>query len=208
MIFKNRLEAANRLIEPLKKFSGKPVVVLSIPRGGVPMGCLIAKHFGWEHGLLMTKKIGHPLNPELAIGAVGKDVFLLDDRYKDVPEEYIKSETIRIRNNINERERLFTRGGKQPDIHNKTVVIIDDGIATGYTMRASVEMLRTKQPSSLVIAVPVAPPASVKELKKFADDVIVLYSPADFSGVGQFYEDFSEVTDEMVVDSLTGMPDV
>ena len=99
-MFQDREHAALLLIPRLEKLRGKQVVVLSIPRGGVPMGCIIAKHFGWEHGLLIAKKIGHPLNPEYAIGAVGSSMAYVDEKHYDVPKSYIERELTRIRASI------------------------------------------------------------------------------------------------------------
>ncbi|MGR6088547.1 MAG: phosphoribosyltransferase [Arcticibacter sp.] len=199
MVFQNREQAALLLIPRLEKFSGGQVLVFSIPRGGVPIGCIIAKHFGWEHSLLLTKKIGHPLNPEYAIGAVGGSMDYVDEKHTDVPKSYIEREVARIRESITEREKRFLKGRTQPDITGKTVILVDDGIATGLTMKLSVQMLRMRNPAHIIIAVPVAPPSSVKLLESVADEVIVLHTDNDFSGVGQFYEDFSEVTDDDVM---------
>lgn len=193
------------LVRPLEKYRTEHVVVLSIPRGGVPMGCILAKHFGWEHGLLLTKKIGHPLNPEYAIGAVSSNLFFVDERHADVSKSYIDSEVARIRKSISEREKRFMKGRPSPELSGKTVVVVDDGIATGLTMKLSVQMLRQHHPVRIVVAVPVAPPASASMIRKVADELIVLHTTEDFSGVGQFYEDFSEVTDADVEAWLDGL---
>lgn len=202
MVFKNRREAARLLIPKLEKFRSHQVVVLSIPRGGVPMGCILAKHFGWEHGLLLSKKIGHPMNPEYAIGAVGGNMFFVEDKHSDVSKSYIDSEVLRIRASITEREKRFLKGRRQPELKGKTVIVIDDGIATGLTMQLSVQMLRQQHPERIVVAVPVAPLDSVEMVRQVADEVVVLHVTEDFPGVGQFYEDFSEVTDADVISCL------
>ena len=202
MLFRNRDEAARLLQRSLEKYRTEKVVVLSIPRGGVPMGCLLARHFGWEHGLLLSKKIGHPLNPEYAIGAVSASMVYVDERHADVSAAFIDSEVARVRQYITEREKKFLKDRKQPELAGKTVIIVDDGIATGLTMRLSVQMLRQQQPARIVVAVPVAPPESAKLIREVADELVVLYTPTEFSGVGQFYTDFSEVTDDDVVKCL------
>jgi putative phosphoribosyl transferase len=202
MMFQDREHAALLLIPRLEKLRGKQVVVLSIPRGGVPMGCVIAKHFGWEHGLLIAKKIGHPLNPEYAIGAVGSSMAYVDEKHYDVPKSYIERELTRIRASITERESRFMQGRPQPDIDGKTVIVVDDGIATGLTMRLSVQMLRKRNPARIIVAVPVAPPSSLKLVQQVADETIVLHADNNISSVGQFYVDFSEVTDDDVVRCL------
>lgn len=205
MLFRNREEAARLLIRPLEKFRADAVVVLSIPRGGVPMGCILAKHFGWEHGLLLTKKIGHPLNSEYAIGAVSSSMFFVDEMHADVSQPYIESEVARIRKSISEREKRFLKGRPSPELSGKTVVVVDDGIATGLTMKLSVQMLRQHHPNRIIVAVPVAPPSSASMIRKVADELILLHTTEDFSGVGQFYEDFSEVTDADVEACMDGL---
>jgi putative phosphoribosyl transferase len=202
MIFENRISAARALIPYLEKYKNEEVVVLAIPRGGVPMGYEIAEHFGWPLNLLLTKKIGHPMNKEYAIGAVSLDGVVLDSGHQDVPEFYVKSESRRIRNLLQDRFEKFTGGRKQESLKGKAVIIVDDGIATGYTMKASIEMLKKKEPLKIIVAVPVASPRIINAIRNFVDDVIVLEAPEDFMGVGQFYEDFSEVTDDDVMKCL------
>ncbi|MBL0339524.1 MAG: phosphoribosyltransferase [Bacteroidetes bacterium] len=202
MIFENRIDAAQHLISGLEKFQGENVVVLAIPRGGVPLGYVIAKYFKWPLSILLTKKIGHPMNKEYAIGAVSLETVVLDPGNREVPDSYIKSETQNIRKLLQERYHRFL-GNKPPiNIKGKTVVIVDDGIATGYTMQASIEMLKNKGTNKIVVAVPVASPRIIGSFKNQVDELIVLETPDEFMGVGQFYVDFSEVTDDDVVKYL------
>lgn len=202
MIFENRIDAAQQLIPRLKKYQGENVVVLAIPRGGVPLGYVIAKYFKWPLSIVLTKKIGHPMNKEYAIGAVGLETLVLDPGNREVPDSYIKSETQNIRKLLQERYNRFLGDKKPVNIKGKAVIIVDDGIATGYTMKASIEMLKNKGVGKVVVAVPVASPEITVTIDKLVDDLIVLYTPDDFMGVGQFYEDFSEVTDDDVVKYL------
>jgi putative phosphoribosyl transferase len=202
MMFANRLEAAAALIPFLEKFRNKNVVVLAIPRGGVPMGKLISRHFNWPLDLLLTKKIGHPMNKEYAIGAVGMDCMVMNEGHDDVPEFYIHDEVGRIRKSLLEKYNKFAGSVKPVPLKGKILILIDDGIATGYTMKASIEMLRKQQPEKIVIAVPVASPRTLQSLSQLADELIVLETPHDFMGVGQFYMDFSEVSDEDVIEVL------
>jgi predicted phosphoribosyltransferase len=199
MLFENRITAAIALIPRLEIFRNEQVVVLAIPRGGVPVGYEIARHFGWTLELVLTKKIGHPMNREYAIGAVNLDGVLLDPAHSDVPASYIESETSRIRQQLRERVKKFAGTRKPTDPKGKTLILVDDGIATGFTMLASIALLRKLHPAKVVVAVPVAPPSIVRKLEKTADDVIILDTPDDFQGVGQFYSDFTEVTDDDVV---------
>lgn len=198
MFFENRKSAAVALIPHLEKFRNEQVIVLAIPRGGVPVGYEIARHFGWPLELVLTKKIGHPMNPEYAIGAVNLDGVLLDPAHSDVPASYIESETKRIRQQLRERARKFSGTRKPAELEGKTLILVDDGIATGFTVLASIALLRKTHPARVVVAVPVAPPSVVRKLDKTADEVIILTTPDDFFGVGQYYSDFTEVTDEDV----------
>ena len=199
MIFESRIDAAKALIPYLEKYKNSDVVVLAIPRGGVPMGDIIARHFNWKMTILLTKKIGHPLSSEYAIGAVSLVSRVLNEDISDVPQAYIESETIRIRQLLNERRIKFIGQQKEIPIEGKTLVIVDDGIGTGFTMKVSVEMLKNRMPAKIIIAVPIASPRIIDALREMVDDIIVLDTPMNFGGVGQFYEDFSEITDQDVI---------
>lgn len=198
MIFESRSDAAGKLIPLLEKFKGREVVVLAIPRGAVPMGKLISSHFNWPLGLLPVKKIGHPMNPEYAIGAVSPEDIIID-KSQGIPQDWINREVERIRILLNRRLEMYMKNRIQPVLKNKTVILVDDGIATGYTMKASVELLRKQLPAKIVIAVPVASPSAVDLLKGLTDELIVLDVPDDFMGVGQFYVQFDQVSDEDVI---------
>ncbi len=199
MIYENRTEAAVKLIPHLEKFRNEHVLILAIPRGAVPMGKVIADYFGWELGLLFTKKIGHPDNLEYAIGAVNREDVFIDPHHTEVSSYWIDAEVIKIRKLLEERKSTYLAGRKETEVRNRTVIIVDDGIATGFTMKASVELLRKQHPSKIVIAVPVASPSSVQMLRQAVDELIVIDIPDNFMGVGQFYEEFDQVTDEEVV---------
>ena len=198
------MEAATRLIPFLEKFRGEDVVILAIPRGAVPMGKLISDHFKWPLGLLLVKKIGHPLNPEYAIGAVSLEEFVFDHSQTDIPESWIRSETENIRSLLKERQEMYMKNRTQPVLKNKTVIVVDDGIATGFTMKASVDLLRKQLPAKIVVAAPVASPSASDLLRGSVDELIILHSPETFRGVGQFYLDFEPVTDQEVVRLLNG----
>lgn len=204
MIFKDRYDAALNLIPLLEKYKDEPGVVLAVPRGGVHIGYHIARKYNFPLELLLTKKIGHPASKELAIGAVSLISEVIDDRHH-IPEAYIESEIKKIREALRERYKKFM-GDKEPvDLQNKTVIIVDDGIATGNTILASIKMIRMMHPKKIVIAVPVAPRETAHKLKAWVDDFVCCYMPKHFFGVGQFYEDFSEVSDEEVIDLMHEM---
>jgi putative phosphoribosyl transferase len=201
VIFKDRYDAALLLITLLKKYKDEDGVVIAVPRGGVPLAYHIAKAFNFPLDIILTKKIGHPENSELAIGAVSLGGRIIDPRF-NISINYIDSETSRIRKQLKERYDLFMGKKKPVELKNKTIILIDDGVATGNTLLASIPMIRLQEPKKIIIAVPVAPPETARKLKSMVDDFVCPYTPADFSGVGQFYADFSEVSDEEVIQLL------
>jgi putative phosphoribosyl transferase len=197
MYFIDRYDAAMQLALLLEKYKDQEGVILAVPRGGVPIGYYLAKHLNFSLDLLMTKKIGHPLNEEYAIGAVGLEDIIIEVR-ENIPESYLQNETTRIREQLKERYLRFMERNEPMDIKGKTVIVVDDGIATGRTILATIKMLRSKQPRKLVVAVPVASAQAAARIKEEVDDFICLHIPSEFYGVGRFYHDFSEVSDEQV----------
>jgi len=202
MVFANRYEAALQLIPFLKKYAREHSVILAVPRGGVPMGYELAKHFNRPLELLMAKKIGHPLDCEVAIGAVGLEDQLVDPALRDVPLKYIDKQIKQIRKSLKERYRKFVGDRPFADLENKVVIIIDDGVATGNTILGSIKMIYRKHPKKVIVAVPVAPVETVAKMKKYVDDLMCLFVAENFSGVGLYYSDFSEVSDEEVISLL------
>jgi predicted phosphoribosyltransferase len=201
MYFINRYDAAMQLIQPLDKYRNKDGVILAVPRGGVPIGYYLAKHFDFPLDLLMTKKIGHPLNSEYAIGAAGMEDNIIEE-ITGIPDGYVEKETARVQQQLKERYQKFMKRNEPADIKGKIVIVTDDGIATGRTVLATIKMLRGKRPAKLVVAVPVAAPQAAERIKLVVDDFICLYTPFPFYGVGRFYIDFSEVSDEDVSNLL------
>jgi putative phosphoribosyl transferase len=201
MYFIDRYDAAMQLAVKLEKFKNEEGVILAVPRGGVPIGYYLAKHLDFTLDLLMTKKIGHPSHEEYAIGAIGMEDIILEDT-EGIPTVYIEEQTARIRDALKERYKKFM-GEKVPvNIHDKVVIVVDDGVATGRTILATLKMLRNKQPKKLVVAVPVASPQAAKRIAEQVDEFICLYTPTHFLGVGGFYEDFTQTTDEEVIGLL------
>lgn len=191
MYFIDRYDAAMQLAPHLEKYKNQEGVILAVPRGGVPIGYYLAKHLDFPLDLLMTKKLGHPANEEFAIGAVGIEDSIIEETFM-MPEEYIEEETKRIRKELIERYKKFMGDSEPVNIRNKIVIVVDDGIATGRTILATLKMLRSKHPKKLVVAVPVASIEAVERIKKEVDNFICLYTPELFFGVGGFYEDFSQ----------------
>ncbi len=204
MIFKNRYDAAMQLVPELKKYASEKGILLAIPRGAVPMGYYIAKALDLPVDILLTKKIGHPANPELAIGSVSMQGRVIDPRFR-MDQGFIEKETVRIRQMLKEWHKIFMGTRASIDLKDKTVIIVDDGIATGNTMLASVDLVRHHAPKQVIVATPVASKNAVKKLKQKADEVVCLHVPEDFMAVGQFYYDFAQVSDEEVIHFLNAL---
>ena len=201
--FADRVDAGKLLASALKDFSGKKGIVLAIPRGGVVVGYEIAKVLNLPLDLVIPHKIGAPDNPELAIGAVTEDgTVILDNNlitYIGVSQEYIKEESERQKQEIERRLKLYRQGMFYPSLKGLDVIIVDDGIATGSTMKATLVSVKNKGAASITVAVPVGPPSTIKELNKIADRVVCPYTPEYFQAIGQFYTDFYQITDEEVI---------
>lgn len=198
MQYIDRYDASLKLISLLEKFKKDKSVVLAIPRGGVPIGYYIARTFHFPLDLLLAKKIGHPSNKELAIGAVSLEDEIIDD-YPYISRDYIEDQILEIRESLKQRYKKFLGNRSPIDLKNKTVIIVDDGIATGNTLMAAIKMIRRKLPKKIVIAVPVSPTDSARKIKAEVDEFICPLITSDFVGVGAYYLDFTQVTDEEVV---------
>ena len=206
-MFKNREEAGKKLGERILGYKGtKNMVVLAIPRGGVVVGKELAQALNCPLDVLVTKKIGAPGNPELAIGAVGPDgtVVLNQDLAlrTGADKKYLKPQTSNLKSEVARRIKDF-RGDKLPlKLKNKTVILTDDGIATGATIEASIKWIKNQKPKKVILAVPVAAPDSIAKLAPLVDEVICLDQPYFFAAVGQFYQSFPQVSDDKVVQLL------
>jgi predicted phosphoribosyltransferase len=197
-MFQDRIQAGTLLAAKLKKYKNKEGIVLAVPRGGVPVAYAVAKELGLPVEIVLTKKIGHPLNKEYAIGAASlTDHFVIP--HEHVSEVYIQSELKRIRERLKEMYRQFMGDREPAQISGKTVIVIDDGIATGNTLLGTIHVLRKSKAGKIVIAAPVASKSAVQKLSEEADEVVVLLQPDEFYGVGAFYENFTQVTDEEVL---------
>jgi predicted phosphoribosyltransferase len=204
MRFKNRNEAATQLAGRLVAYKSQNPLVLGVPRGAVPMARIIADALGGELDVVLVRKLRAPAQPELAIGAVDEAGSVLKGRYFEVAdEEYVREEVRAQQDIIRARRQMYTRAQKAVDPAGRIVVIVDDGIATGSSMLAAIRSVRARKPRKLVVAIGVAPAQSLGAIRAEADEVICLQAPADFYAVGQFFDDFSEVTDEMVVTALS-----
>lgn len=208
MLFENRAHAARILAEKLqwlKEKWGASLIVLAVPRGGVVTGDIIANKLGASLDVVVAKKVGDQFNPEFAIGAVTHDgSFVLNEdviNFTDVSQEYLRKSISTLNNEIDRRLIKF-RGNKTYHLEDKAVLLVDDGIATGTTMIAAIKWLKAQKLKKLIVAVPVGPRDTIEKLRNIADLVVVLYSPSIFGAVGAFYQDFSQVTDDVVVEIM------
>ncbi|WP_178916068.1 phosphoribosyltransferase [Natronomonas gomsonensis] len=198
--FKNRTEAGEQLGAALRERDIDVELVLAIPRGGLPLGRAVADTLGVPLDIAVASKIGAPGNPEYAIGAVASDgtVWRNETAISNTraEETYFEQEREREAATAREKADRYRRGRPAHDPAGKTVAVVDDGLATGATVRATLAMLREAGVERIVLAVPVGPPDTVRELSEIADEVVCLETPSQFGGVGQFYERFDQVTDE------------
>lgn len=206
-LFRDRRQAGRLLAAELTAYANRPdVVVLALPRGGVPVAYEVARALGAPLDVFVVRKLGVPGYEELAMGAVATgDVRVLNDQLVarfGIPDQLIDAVGVRERRELARRERLY-RSGKPPlDVSNRTVILVDDGLATGATMHAAIAALRQLHPARIVVAVPTASPETCEEMRTEVDDVICAITPEPFHAVGRWYQDFSQTTDEEVQDLL------
>lgn len=209
--FANRVEAGRLLAERLKNFADRSdVIILALPRGGVPVAFEIAQTLHVALDIFLVRKLGVPGHRELAMGAIATGgVRVLNDEVVgglDIPPRAIDAVAQEEQRELERREQEYRGPRPAPEVRGRTVVIVDDGLATGSTMRAAVAALRQQQPNRIVVAVPVAPPSTCQELRAEADEVVCLATPEPFSAVGLWYRDFSETSDAEVRDLLARAP--
>ncbi|MEY3412480.1 MAG: hypothetical protein RIQ70_1168 [Bacteroidota bacterium] len=197
-MFKDRIDAAIQLAKKLEKYKNTPGIILAIPRGGVPIGAIIAKTLGMPLEIILSKKIGHPKNPEYAIGSATMQEVIINENVPDVPKDYIQIEAARVQQNLKQKYADLMGDTKPTNVKDKTVILIDDGIATGSTVLASIALIKKSKPAKIIVAIPVATEEAIKKIKNVVDEVYCVLIPAIFYGVGQFYTDFEQVSDEEV----------
>jgi predicted phosphoribosyltransferase len=205
-MFRDREDAARKLAEKLKKRELYDPLVLAIPRGGVVTGAVLARELGADLDVVLSRKLRAPGQPELAIGAIAEDgrVYLNHhaQAYFDLLEDHLAQERRYQLAEIARRQKLFRAVRPQAPVAGRSVIVTDDGIATGSTMIAALQAVKTHNPREVIVAVPVASSDRLAEVRRWCDDVICLLAPEEFWAIGQFYEDFTQVEDEQVLDLL------
>jgi len=204
MRFEDRVDAGRKLATALQSYKGQDVVVYALPRGGVVLGAEIARALGSPLDLIIVRKVGHPYSPEYAIAAVAEDghAAMNENEVKSVDPEWFE-ENVRLAQQEDRRRReLYTAGNPPISAVNKVAIIVDDGLATGLTMFAAVHEVQHAHPSKVIVAVPVAPPQTVRKLKELVDEVVALAVTEDFMAIGSFYLHFNQVSDEEVIELM------
>jgi predicted phosphoribosyltransferase len=205
--FADRREAGRELAALLPPVRSDDVIVLALPRGGVPVAYEIARALGAPLDVFLVRKLGTPGHPELAMGAIASGgIRVLNDEvvhHLKIPSELIDTVAEREQAELQRREAAYRRGGPLPSLRNRTVILVDDGLATGSTMKAAVEAVKQEQPARVIVAVPVGAPETCRALTHIADEVICACMPSPFSAVGQWYRDFTQTTDDEVTELLS-----
>lgn len=205
-MFKDRHEAGKQLAQKLLPYKSKKAIILALPRGGLEIGYELAKELKIPLDIIVSKKIGYPGDPELAIGAVSMDkVAVIDEgmlKGYNISQDYIEKEKERLNKEIEEKYLHYRGSSQRPDFKNYSVILTDDGIATGQTMLAAVKFLKTQNPKEITVAIPVLSKESLEVLKKEVNQVTFLDVPPFFGAVGAFYENFPQVEDELAIEYL------
>jgi putative phosphoribosyl transferase len=206
-MFKDRSDAGAQLSLMLKEYKNKEgVLVFALPRGGVVTGYEIACYLNAPLDVVIVRKIGFPGQPELGIGAVSETGTVVLNQFiistYGVPNDYIVREVSRQKEEISRRVKRYRKGKELPALKGKIVILVDDGVATGATMKAAITTLKEEKLTKLIVALPVAPPDIADELEKMVDEFVCIETPIDFTAVGAYYHDFTQVSDEEVVELL------
>jgi putative phosphoribosyl transferase len=212
-VFADRADAGRRLAARLAHLAGADIVVLALPRGGVAVGFEIARALEAPLDLVLVRKIGAPGIPELAVAALvdagGEVVRVLDERITGeaaLPPAYLDREAAHEAGELVRRRAVYGRARPPLSLFERTAIVVDDGIATGTTMRAALLAIRRRRPAQLVLAVPVATPDALQQLRPEVDEIVCLETPEDFFAIGQFYEDFHQMSDDEVLTLLDRAP--
>jgi putative phosphoribosyl transferase len=212
MSFRNRSEAGKKLAAALLKYKDQHPVVLALPRGGVPVAAEVATALGAPLDLVLVRKIGVPWQPELAMGAIvdgGAPIIVRNEdviRLTGVDDLAFQAVCDSELAEIERRRQLYVGDRTRVEVNGRLAIVIDDGIATGATTRAALQAIRRRQPSKLILAVPVGPPDTIEAMREEADEVLCLEIHENFGAIGYYYDDFRQTTDEEVIDILAHSP--
>ena len=207
MLFRDRADAGRQLLTRLGAYRGRPdVLVLGLPRGGIPVAYEVARGLGSPLDVFVVRKLGVPGQEELAMGAIATGGVRVVNRdvvdALHIPPDVLDRAAAQELRELERRQRSYRGDRPEPQVEGRTVILVDDGLATGSTMRAAVQALRQQRPARIVVAVPVAAFATCEELRREVEDVVCFATPEPFMAVGRFYDDFSQTTDEEVHDLL------
>lgn len=200
-MFEDRQDAGRQLAAKLRDYDGPNTVVYGLPRGGVPVACAVAEVLCSPLDIIVARKIGHPQSPEYGIGAVSEDgnVVWNEEEAKLLSLEWREKVRDKEFEEARRRRSLYVGDGPKTPVEGKVAILVDDGIATGYTMLAALNTVRDRNPSKVIVAAPVAPVSTAQRFRGMADEVVLVGEPTDFFAIGQFYEDFGQLTDDDVL---------
>lgn len=201
--FKDRTDAGRRLASRLGAYAHRPeVLVLGLPRGGVPIACEVAQALGVAWDICLVRKLGVPGHRELAMGAIASNgVRVLNDdvlSWLSLSSATVDAVAAQELKELQRRDRVYRGGRPQPELRDRTIILVDDGIATGLTMQAAIAVIQLQQPAQLIVAVPVAPPQPCGDLKAQVDDLVCLLTPSEFYAISLWYDDFAQLSDSEV----------
>jgi len=207
MLFRDRADAGQKLLSRLGAYKAHPdVLVLGLPRGGIPVAYEVARGLGAPLDVFVVRKLGVPGQEELAMGAIATGGVRIVNRdvvdALHIPPDVLDRAAAEERRELERREQSYRGDRPEPSVAGRTVILVDDGLATGSTMRAAVAALRQQAPARVVVAVPVAAPSTCAELREEVEEVVCFATPEPFMSVGRFYDDFSQTTDDEVRDAL------
>lgn len=203
-MFKDRKAAGAKLARALEDYCDQDVLVLAIPRGGVEVGYEVAKYLHSDFSIVVTRKLPFPDNPEAGFGAIAEDgsTFIFADAARSLPSPSIERIVAQQKQEIERRIQILRGGGPLPEIAGRTVILVDDGIAMGSTMRASIQLCRNQEAGRIIVATPVAGPWVAREIETLVDRLVVLTKPAAFRAVAQVYQEWYDVSDSEVLGIL------
>lgn len=204
MYFKNRVDAGEQLAKLISDEYQINTVVLALPRGGIPLAVSIANKISAPLDIILSKKIGHPLHPEFAIGAIGENGEAIINKDIDLDQKWLQSEIKKIEDHIKNKRKIYNDILKKQNLNNKNILIVDDGIATGMTIFAAIKAVKEQNPAKIILAVPVIPSDSYLKLTKVVDEIVTIEKADHFLGaVGAYYQSFPQLSDQEVIKILS-----